>query len=163
MLRGARQRKAKGARAADGAHLPLAPSCRLRCHWGSQISCWHENRGKGVLRLEEMRIDIGGKSHQIVGMATLTLAPEKQTKGSAVVGHYDIAADAKNRISLRGAKTKYFHVKAFANGCYVLVPRLLMAPQGLSARSLKMLDKSVAQLKKGWASAPIDLSAFFER
>jgi hypothetical protein len=102
-----------------------------------------------------MRIDIGGKSHQIAGMATLILEPEKQKRGAAVVGHYDIAADAKNRISLRGAKTKYFHVKAFSNGCYVLVPRLLVAPPGLSTRSLKMLDKSVAQLKKGRASAPI--------
>ena len=109
-----------------------------------------------------MLVDIGGKSHQIAGMATLTLDRKKQ--GGTAVGHYDydIAADAKNRISLRGAKTKYFHVKAFANGCYVLVPRLLVAPQGLSARSLKMLDKSVAQLKKGRASAPIDLSAFVE-
>jgi hypothetical protein len=80
-----------------------------------------------------------------------------------MVGHYDIAADAKNRISLRGARTKYFHVKAFANGCYVLVPRLLVAPKGLSTRSLKMLDKSVVQLKKGRASAPIDLSAFVQR
>jgi hypothetical protein len=110
-----------------------------------------------------MPIDIGGNSHHIAGMATLTLEPEKQKKGAAVVAHYDIAADAKNRISLRGAKTKYFHVKAFANGCYVLVPRLLVAPQGLSARSLKMLDKSVAQLKKRRASAPIDLAAFTER
>jgi len=110
-----------------------------------------------------MLVDICGKTHQIAGMATLTLEPEKQTREAAVVGHYDIAADAKNRISLRGAKTKYFHVKAFANGCYVLVPRLLVAPQGLSARSLKMLDKSVAQLKKGRASAPIDLSAFVDR
>ncbi len=88
-------------------------------------------------------------------MATLTHEPEKQKRGAAVVGHYDIAADAKNRISLRGAKTKYFHVKAFANGCYVLEPRLLEAPRGLSARSLKMLDRSVAHLKKGRASAPI--------
>jgi len=110
-----------------------------------------------------MHIDIGGKSHQIAGMSTFTLEPEKQTREAAVVGHYDIAADAKNRISLRGAKTKYFHVKAFANGCYVLVPRLLVTPPGLSPRSLKMLDKSVAQLKKGRASAPIDLSAFIER
>ena len=96
-------------------------------------------------------------------MSTLPPALEKQSKGAAVVGRYDIAADAKNRISLRGAKTKYFHVKAFSNGCYVLEPRLLVAPASLSARSLKMLDKSVAQLKQGRASAPIDLSAFIER
>jgi hypothetical protein len=102
-----------------------------------------------------MRIDTGGNSHHVGGMATLTSASEERKRGAAMVGHYDIAADAKNRISLRGARTKYFHVKAFANGCYVLVPRLLVAPKGLSTRSLKMLDKSVVQLKKGRASASI--------
>ncbi len=77
-----------------------------------------------------------------------------------VVERYDVAADAKKRINLRNAKTKYFHVKALSNGCYVLEPRVLVHPAAISARSLKMLDKSAANLKKGVASAPIDLSAF---
>ena len=80
----------------------------------------------------------------------------------AVVVDYDVAADAKRRITLRGAKTKYFHVKALSNGSYYLEPRVLVSPQAISARSLKMLDKSVANLKKGLASAPIDLAAFAE-
>src|SRR5712692_12048518 len=79
-----------------------------------------------------------------------------------VIERYDVAADAKKRINLRNAKTKYFHVKAFSNGCYVLEPRVLVPPQAVSARSLKMLDKSVANLKKGIASAPIDLPAFVD-
>jgi hypothetical protein len=79
-----------------------------------------------------------------------------------VVADYDVAADAKKRISLRNAKTKYFHVKAFSNGCFLLEPRVLAPPQAISSRSLKMLDKSVANLKKGLASAPIDLAAFLE-
>ena len=54
---------------------------------------------------------------------------------------YDIAADAKNRISLRGAKAKYFHVKALSNGCYVLEPRVLVAPEAVPARTLKMLER----------------------
>jgi hypothetical protein len=37
-----------------------------------------------------------------------------------------------------------------------------VSPRAVSARSLKMLDQSVANLKKGLASAPIDLSAFIE-
>jgi hypothetical protein len=93
----------------------------------------------------------------------MTLPREKQSVGAAVVGNYDIAADAKNRISLRGAKAKYFHVRAFANGCYVLEPRVLVPPHAISARSLKMLDKSVARLKKGLASPPIDLTPFGDR
>ena len=76
--------------------------------------------------------------------------------------HYDIASDAKKRINLRNAATKYFHVKAFSNGCYLLEPRVLVAPDAVSARSLKMLDKAAARLKKGQASPPIDLSPFME-
>jgi len=77
-----------------------------------------------------------------------------------VVEDYVVAADAKRRISLRNPKTKYFHVKALSNGSFLLEPRILASPQAISARSLKMLDKSVARLKKGQASAPIDLSDF---
>jgi len=79
-----------------------------------------------------------------------------------VVESYDVAADAKKRINLRNAKTKYFHVKAFSNGAYLLEPRVLVPLEAISSRTMKMLDKSVANLKKGLASAPIDLKAFFK-
>jgi hypothetical protein len=36
----------------------------------------------------------------------------------------------------------------------------LVPPEAIPARSLRMLDKSAANLKNGLASAPIDLSAF---
>ena len=93
-------------------------------------------------------------------MATATLESRKHKGGITVLEHYDVAADDKKRINLRGAKTKYFHVKALSNGCYVLEPRVLVPPHVVSTRSLKMLGKSVASLKKGLASAPVDLSAF---
>ena len=93
-------------------------------------------------------------------MPTATLERPKQKQRLTVVEHYDVAADAKKRISLRNAKTKYFHVQALSNGCFYLEPRVLVSPQAISARSLKMLDKSVANLKKRLASAPIDLAAF---
>ncbi len=86
----------------------------------------------------------------------------KQKHGVTVIDRYDVAADAKKRINLRNAKTKYFHVKAFSNGAYVLEPRVLVPPAAISTRSLKMLDKSVANLKKGLASPPIDLAAFLK-
>ena len=95
-------------------------------------------------------------------MPTLTLERPGQKRRLTVVENYDVAADAKKRISLRGAKTKYFHVKALSNGCFLLEPRVLVSPKAVSVRSLKMLDKSVANLKKGLVSAPIDLSAFIE-
>ena len=93
-------------------------------------------------------------------MPTATLERPKQKQRLTVVENYDVAADAKKRISLRNAKTKYFHVQALSNGCFYLEPRVLVSPQAVSARSLKMLDKSVANFKKGLASTPIDLSAF---
>lgn len=99
-------------------------------------------------------IDKSGKSHHSQIMPTLI---QKRPK---VVEDYDVAADAKKRISLRNAKTKYFHVNVLSNGCYYLEPRVLVSPQAISAHSLKMLDKSAANLKKGLASAPVDLSAF---
>jgi len=79
-----------------------------------------------------------------------------------VVESYDVAADAKKRINLRNAKTKYFHVKAFSNGAYLLQPLVLVPLEAISSRTMKMLDKSVANLKKGLASAPIDLKTFLK-
>lgn len=87
-----------------------------------------------------------------------TTSPQEVT----TVHHYDVAADAKNRISLRGAKAKYFHVKALSNGSYLLEPRVLVSPNDIPARTLKMLDRSVVSLKKGNASEPIDLTHFIE-
>jgi hypothetical protein len=95
-------------------------------------------------------------------MPTTILGRKKPSGGIAVIERYDVAADAKKRISLRSAKTKYFHVKALSNGCFLLEPRVLVPPQAVSARTRKMLDQAAANLKKGLASEPIDLSAFTE-
>jgi hypothetical protein len=86
----------------------------------------------------------------------------RRTGDITVLNQYDVAADAKKRISLRGATAKYFHVRALSNGAYVLEPRVLVPPHAISARSLKMLDAAAVNLKKGRASAPIDLSPFTE-
>ncbi len=51
------------------------------------------------------------------------------------------------------------HVEVLSNGTYLLEPRVLVPLEAISARSMKMLDKSAANLKKGFASAPIDLAA----
>jgi hypothetical protein len=93
-------------------------------------------------------------------MTTTTIERTRQKGGITVLEDYDVAADAKKRISLRGATSKYFHVRSLSNGCYVLEPRVLVPPQAISARSLKMLERSAANLKRGMASEPIDLSQF---
>jgi hypothetical protein len=91
---------------------------------------------------------------------TTVLESRKQKAGPSVVEEYDVAADAKRRISLRRAKTKYFRVRSLSNGCYLLEPRVLVAPRAIPARVLKMLDRSAENLKKGLASPPIDLTPF---
>jgi hypothetical protein len=96
-------------------------------------------------------------------MPALTSKQSKVKHPLSVLRRYNVAADAKNRISLRGAKTKYFHVKVCSNGSYVLEPRILVPPDAVSSKTLRMLERSVASLKKGKASPPIDLSLFIER
>src|SRR6478672_3212570 len=96
-------------------------------------------------------------------MQTLPRKQQRRTpsaRRATVVQGYDVAADAKNRISLRGARTKYFHVKVLSNGSFLLEPRVLVAPQLLSARTRRMLDRSAANLKKGLAFPPVDLATF---
>jgi len=95
-------------------------------------------------------------------MSVATLERQTGADGVTVIAEYDAAADAKKRISLRNAKTKYFNIKAFSNGCYLLEPRVLVPPQAIPARVRKMLDQSVASLKKGMASPPIDLTPFLK-
>ena len=79
-----------------------------------------------------------------------------------IAAEYDVAADDKKRISLRNATTKYFHVKALSNGCFLLEPRVLVAPEVIPSRTRKMLEQSATNLKKGIASAPVDLTPFLK-
>ncbi len=95
-------------------------------------------------------------------MKTLARKQASRAKVPVVVRRYDAAADAKNRISLRGAKTKHFHVKALSNGSFLLEPRVLVSPGALPTRTMRMLDKAAANFKKGLVSETIDLSAFRE-
>ena len=95
-------------------------------------------------------------------MSITTLDQPRQRGKVTVVKQYDVAADAKKRISLQGAVTKYFHVLALSNGAFMLEPRVLVPPHAVSARSMKMLEKSAANLKKAIVSPSIDLTPFPE-
>ena len=88
------------------------------------------------------------------------LEPKKQKRSPTIVEEYDVAADAKKRISLRRAEAKYYRVRCLSNGSFLLEPRMLVPPQAISARVLKMLDQSAQNLKKGVTSPPIDLTPF---
>ena len=95
-------------------------------------------------------------------MPTAKIKPPRTRKEVSVLQDYDVSADAKNRISLRGAKVKYFHVMVLSDGGYLLQPQAIVPLDAIPARTLKMLDRSVAQLKRGRASAPIDLTLFLK-
>lgn len=76
------------------------------------------------------------------------------------VSEYDAKIDVKKRLTLRGAQYGHYHVKEFQDGRIVLEPRELVKPFTVSRRTLKMMDSSMANFKKGLAGEPIDLSAF---
>ncbi len=48
------------------------------------------------------------------------------------IKEYDAKVDGKNRVTLRGAQYEYYNVKEYDNGCYVLEPRELTAPEEIS-------------------------------
>jgi hypothetical protein len=99
------------------------------------------------------RLDMGGISHQTAAV---------KTEAIQIAAEYDVAADDKKRISLRNATPKYFHVKALTNGCFLLEPRLLVAPEAIPSRTRRRLEPSAANLRKGRASAPVDLAPFLQ-
>jgi hypothetical protein len=76
------------------------------------------------------------------------------------VKQYDAKIDTKKRVTLRGAHYNHYHVLEYPDGRIILEPRELIAPFELSVRTLETMDESVANLEKGKASQPIDLSAF---
>ena len=79
------------------------------------------------------------------------------------VSEYDAKVDVKKRLTLRGARFGHYHVKEFRDGRIVLEPRELVKPFTVSRRTLKMMASSMANLKKGLVSGPVDLSAFSKR
>jgi len=79
---------------------------------------------------------------------------------TTVVKEYDAHIDIKKRVTLRGAEAEYYAVRMFDDGHIVLEPRVLVPPEMISKRTLKMLDKAAANFKKGKVSKPIDLDRY---
>lgn len=80
----------------------------------------------------------------------------------AIVKEYDAKIDTKKRITLRRSSYEYYHVTEFPNGKIELEPRVLVEPFEISEDTLRMVDSSMENLKKGKASKPLDLSSFAE-
>jgi hypothetical protein len=78
----------------------------------------------------------------------------------SVVKEYNAHIDAKKRITLRGCEAEYYSVKLLNDGRIMLEPRVLVPPEAVSKRTLKMLDKSAKNLKNCVVSDPIDLDKY---
>jgi hypothetical protein len=77
---------------------------------------------------------------------------------STLVKEYDTKIDDKKRITIRRSKFTYYKVKEYDDGHLELEPRVLVSPEELSENTLKMMDKSVENLKNGDFSEPINFS-----
>jgi DNA-binding transcriptional regulator/RsmH inhibitor MraZ len=75
---------------------------------------------------------------------------------------YDAQLDKKSRITIKGAKFRNFVVTHDKNGNIVLQPRSTRAAKPLaiiSVRTLKMMDRAMANFRHGKVSEAICLEA----
>ena len=77
-----------------------------------------------------------------------------------VIKEYDAHLDVKKRITLREAVAEYYAVQMFDDGRIMLEPRVLVPPETVSKRTLKMMDKAAMNFKNGKVSTPIDLDKY---
>jgi hypothetical protein len=79
---------------------------------------------------------------------------------AGVVKEYDAHLDMKKRLTLRGADAEYYAVRLFDDGRILLEPRVLVPPDAVSKKTLRMLDRAATNFKNGKVSEPIDLDRY---
>jgi hypothetical protein len=84
-------------------------------------------------------------------MATLTPAKE-----------YDAKLDTKKRLTVRGARTRHYHVTEYEDGTVELSPRTLIHPDEISRRTLRMMDQAMQNLSEGTTSPPVNMDELDE-
>ena len=77
-----------------------------------------------------------------------------------VIKKYETNLDSKRRVTVRGASFKHYVVEVYSNGKIILNPRVLIDPNTISKNTLKMIEKSMRNFKKGNVSELIDLDKF---
>ena len=80
----------------------------------------------------------------------------------AIVKSYDAKLDNKKRLTIRGTKYDFYHIQEFNDGTLVLKPRILVDPDDLSENTLRIMDRSIENLRKGNVSKPIDVQKYLE-
>lgn len=79
-----------------------------------------------------------------------------------VVKSYDAKLDDKKRLTIRDTNYEFYYIQEFNDGTLVLRPRVLVDPNELSKNTLRMIDKSIENVKKGIASKPVDIDKYLK-
>ncbi len=69
---------------------------------------------------------------------------------------YTVHIDSKKRVTLRGAKYQYYHVKEYNNGCIILEPRELSVPDTISEKVMEDMDKAISDFGMRVMSPAVD-------
>ena len=77
-----------------------------------------------------------------------------------ILKEYDVKLDDKKRVTLRGTLNSYFNIKIYKTGKIVLSPHILVDPNDIPKSTLKIIDKSAKNMKKGKVSKPVNLSKY---
>ena len=70
---------------------------------------------------------------------------------------YVVHLDTKNRFTLRGAKAKFYQVKVLKDGHLILSPQKLVPASKISKETLRQINQSIGNLKRGKVSGPVDV------
>ena len=77
-----------------------------------------------------------------------------------IENEYTTTIDSKKRLTIRGAKHSYYVVKEYTTGKIVLSPRILVDPNEIAKSTLKIIDNSVKNFKKGKVSKSLNLKKY---
>ena len=70
----------------------------------------------------------------------------------------DVRKDARNRVTLPGARFEHYHIKAFDDGHFELYPRRLIDAT-ISLNTLEMIDAAAANIAQGIVGPAVDPDA----
>ncbi|MDQ8208245.1 hypothetical protein QEH52_12045 [Coraliomargarita sp. SDUM461003] len=73
--------------------------------------------------------------------------------GVAVKKNYDATVDTKRRVTIRSARTKFYHVTEYEDGTIKMEPRVLVSPD-----MLEQIDAAVKRHKAGHKGTKLDWS-----
>lgn len=77
-----------------------------------------------------------------------------------ISNEYTTTIDSKKRLTIRGAKHSFYVVKEYTTGKIVLSPRILVDPNEIPKSTLKIIESSVKNLKKGKVSKSLNLKKY---